>query len=106
MVPRGTLVLCVCGVSSEAWVRRHDGTNYVDVDAAIVMDHIVLAATSGPGYLLLDRRVQSMLHEVSTCPQDIIGSLHRWAIPTTIRGQAAQGTLDLVKFGPWPNLRR
>lgn len=40
------LVLCVCGVKAEGWVRRHDGKSYVDVDAAIVMDHIVLAATA------------------------------------------------------------
>jgi nitroreductase len=38
------LVLCVCGVPSEAWVRR-DGANYLHVDAAIVMDHIILQAT-------------------------------------------------------------
>lgn len=38
------LVLVVCGVSSEAWVRK-DGKSYLDVDAAIVMDHIILAAT-------------------------------------------------------------
>jgi nitroreductase len=42
---RAPLVLCVCGVEAEAWVRRHDGKHYLDVDAAIVMDHIVLAAT-------------------------------------------------------------
>ncbi len=40
------LVLCICGIDAEAWVRRHDGKSYLDVDAAIVMDHIVLAATS------------------------------------------------------------
>ena len=40
------VVLCVVGVEAEAWVRSHDGRSYVDVDAAIVMDHIVLAATS------------------------------------------------------------
>ena len=39
-------VLCVCGVEAEAWVRNHDGKSYLDVDAAIVMDHIVMAATS------------------------------------------------------------
>lgn len=37
------LVIGVCAVPSEAWVRR-DGVNYAFVDAAIVMDHIVLAA--------------------------------------------------------------
>jgi len=37
------LVICVCAVKSEAWVRR-DGKNYADVDATIVMDHLILAA--------------------------------------------------------------
>jgi len=39
------LVLAVCSLPAEAWVRR-DGKSYGDVDAAIVMDHLVLAATS------------------------------------------------------------
>jgi nitroreductase len=40
------LVLCVCIVPGEAWTRAaSDGRSYADVDAAIVMDHLVLAAT-------------------------------------------------------------
>ena len=39
------VVICVCGVPEEAWVRQ-DGRSHMDVDAAIVMDHLVLAATS------------------------------------------------------------
>jgi nitroreductase len=40
------LVLCVCTVPGEAWAREAtDGRSYADVDAAIVMDHLVLAAT-------------------------------------------------------------
>ncbi|MBN1260892.1 MAG: nitroreductase family protein [Anaerolineae bacterium] len=40
------LVLAVCAVTSEGWVRHfNDGKTYFDVDAAIVMDHMVLAAT-------------------------------------------------------------
>jgi len=38
------VVLCVCGVPEEAWVRK-DGRSHMDVDAAIVMDHLILAAT-------------------------------------------------------------
>ncbi len=38
-------VLCVCSTPGESWVRK-DGKNYSDVDAAIVMDHMVLAATA------------------------------------------------------------
>jgi len=36
-------VIGVCGIPEGNWVRR-DGKNYMDVDAAIVMDHIILAA--------------------------------------------------------------
>jgi nitroreductase len=39
------LVLLVCALPGTAWSRR-DGKNYADVDAAIVMEHIVLAATA------------------------------------------------------------
>jgi len=40
------LVLGVCGVAKEAWVRQADGMSYLYVDAAIVMDHIILAAAN------------------------------------------------------------
>ena len=39
------LVLCVCAVHDEAW-KRKDGKNFMDIDATIVMDHIILASTS------------------------------------------------------------
>jgi nitroreductase len=39
------LILCVCAVPGEAWTRSmYDGRSHADVDAAIVMDHMVLAA--------------------------------------------------------------
>ncbi len=38
------IVICVCGLPGQAWVRK-DGRNYCDIDAAIVMDHMILAAT-------------------------------------------------------------
>ncbi len=39
------LVLCVCAIPDEAWVREQDDKSYHEVDAAIVMDHIIYAAT-------------------------------------------------------------
>ena len=39
------LVICACGIPAQGWVRR-DGKNYSDVDVAIAMDHLVLAATN------------------------------------------------------------
>ena len=39
------LILCVCAVRAEAWRRTmYDGRSHADVDAAIVMDHLTLAA--------------------------------------------------------------
>ncbi len=37
------LVICACGLPAQNWVRR-DGKNYNDVDVAIAMDHLILAA--------------------------------------------------------------
>lgn len=37
------LVICACGIPDLAWVRG-DGRSYMDVDVAIAMDHLVLAA--------------------------------------------------------------
>jgi nitroreductase len=38
------VIIGVCVRPSEAWVRSSDGKCYADVDAAIVMDHLILAA--------------------------------------------------------------
>ena len=37
------IIICACGIPSSGWVRE-DGKSYIDVDVAIVMDHISLAA--------------------------------------------------------------
>ena len=39
------LVICVCGMPHTAWVRK-DGRNYFETDAAIAMDHLILAAAN------------------------------------------------------------
>jgi nitroreductase len=41
---RAPLVICACSVPARAWVRK-DGKNYSDIDVAISMDHLILAAT-------------------------------------------------------------
>ncbi|CAG1005491.1 3-hydroxypropanoate dehydrogenase [Anaerolineales bacterium] len=40
------LVIAVCAVSSQAWVRESDRFNARFIDAAIVADHLILAATN------------------------------------------------------------
>ncbi len=37
------IVICACGIPEQGWVRA-DGKSYIDVDIAIVMDHLSLAA--------------------------------------------------------------
>ena len=39
------LLVCVCAVPSQGWTHSQTGKNYCDVDAAIVMDHLIMAAT-------------------------------------------------------------
>ena len=39
------LVLCVVAEKDEAWTRPWDNFNIYQIDAAIVMDHMILAAT-------------------------------------------------------------
>jgi len=38
-------IIAVCSEKGKGWVRS-DGKNFADVDASIVMDHIILAATA------------------------------------------------------------
>lgn len=40
------LVIAVCAVSSQAWVRESDRFNARFIDAAIVADHLILAAAN------------------------------------------------------------
>ena len=40
------LVICVCALLAQGWERKYDGKNYSVVDAAITMDHLILAATN------------------------------------------------------------
>ncbi len=40
------LVICACGLPGQGWVRDADRVNYTTVDVAIVMDHLILAATA------------------------------------------------------------
>jgi nitroreductase len=39
------LVICACGIPAQGWVRS-DGKSYTNVDVAIAMDHLILAAAN------------------------------------------------------------
>lgn len=40
------IVICVCAIASEAWVRGADSKAHEQIDAAIAMDHLILAAAN------------------------------------------------------------
>ena len=65
------LVICICGVPAEGWVRR-DGKNYTDVDVAIAMDHLILAATdAGLGTCWIGAFYPTEAREVLGLPDDV-----------------------------------
>lgn len=65
------LVICVCAVKSEAWVSR-GGMNYVYVDVAIVMDHIILAATDlGLGTCWIGAFSKDVARDAFNLPDDL-----------------------------------
>jgi nitroreductase len=65
------LVLCVCALPAVGWVRM-DGKGYTDVDAAIVMDHLVLAATNlGLGTCWIAAFDPEAARQVLHLPEDV-----------------------------------
>jgi nitroreductase len=40
------LLIGICTLPGQAWVRKYDQKNYAEVDAAIAMDHLIMSATA------------------------------------------------------------
>ena len=40
------ILICAVGIPAQGWVRSDDRRRYLDVDVAIVMDHLILEATN------------------------------------------------------------
>ena len=66
------IIIAVCGVSEESWTRKDDSKASLDIDAAIVMDHIVLAATAlGLGTCWIAAFDPQAAREVLGLPEDV-----------------------------------
>jgi nitroreductase len=66
------IVICIVGVPSEGWVRQ-DGENYMLVDVAIVMDHLILEATNlGLGTCWVGAFNPTAAREVLGLPQNVV----------------------------------
>jgi nitroreductase len=69
------LVLAVCAVPRESWVRTCDGWNAAEVDATIAMTHIVLAATEeGLGTCWIAAFDPKAAREVLSLPPEVVPS--------------------------------
>ena len=97
------LVICICSIPDEGWVRM-DGKGYTDVDAAIAMDHLILAATDqGLGTCWIAAFDPAAAREVLGLPEGVE------PIAFTPLGYAAdrpgskerKARSDLVRFERW-----
>jgi nitroreductase len=69
------LVLAVCALPAEGWVRKADSWNAAEVDATIAMTHIVLAAAEeGLGTCWIAAFDPQAAREVLGLPPDVVPS--------------------------------
>lgn len=97
------LVVAVVAVPGEAW-RRMDGKPYDEVDAAIVMDHLVLAATSlGLGTCWVAAFDPDAAREVLGLPDDVEPvAFTPLGLPDRDRVDRGRRPLEeLVKYERW-----
>ena len=64
------IIICVCAMTKQAWSRPDK--SYSNVDAAIIMDHIILAATNeGLGTCWIGAFDPNAAREVLSIPEDV-----------------------------------
>lgn len=69
------LVLAVCALPAEGWVRKFDGWNAAEVDATIAMAHLVLAAADeGLGTCWIAAFDPQAAREVLGLPEGVVPS--------------------------------
>jgi len=96
-------VICVCCLISECWTRK-DGKSYGDVDAAIVMDHIILAAANeGSGTCWIGAFDAEAARDVPNLPDDVEPiAFTPLGYPADELGDKKRKPLqELVKYETW-----
>lgn len=97
------LVICACGLPEEGWTRR-DGKSYVDVDVAIAMDHLILAAANeGLGTCWVGAFDPDAAREVLNLPDDVEPiAFTPLGYPADEPGAKRRQPLgDLVRYEQW-----
>jgi nitroreductase len=69
---KAPVVIAVCILPKEAWVRSYDGKNYAMVDGALAMDHMTLAAAEvGLGTCWVGAFDPAALREILNLPDGV-----------------------------------
>ena len=98
------LVLCVCAVHGTGWTRRQDQKSFDDVDASIVMDHMILAATNeGLGTCWIGAYDPAAAREVLGVPENVEPIVFTpLGYPADSPGPKTRKPLaDLVRYERW-----
>jgi nitroreductase len=98
------LVLCVCGIHKKGWVRSFDNLNATMIDTAIVMTHILLAATNvGLGTCWIAAFNPTTAREFFRLPADIEPvALTPLGYPAdTLRPKERKPLTELVRYEHW-----
>ncbi len=97
------IVICACGVPGDNWVRS-DARNYVDVDVAIVMDHLILAAANeGLGTCWIGAFDPSAARRVLGLPSDVepLAFTPLGYPADRLREKKRKTIEDLVRYEKW-----
>jgi nitroreductase len=99
------LVLAVVGLPEQAWQRRrYDGKSCLDIDAAIVMDHMILAAAElGLGTCWIAAFNPSAARAVLNLPPEVEPLLFTpLGYPAgAVRPKVRKELADLVRYEHW-----
>ena len=97
------IVIRIIGSPSEGWVR-HDGKNYFEVDVAIAMDHLILAAHNLQlGTCWVGAFNPDAAYEVLGLPKDVVPvAFTPLGYPDKEPREKVRKSLsDLVKYEKW-----
>jgi nitroreductase len=98
------LILCAVGLPRESWVRSADKRRYLDVDVAIVMDHLILeAANQGLGTCWIAAFNAKAAREALRLPDEVEPLIFTpLGYPADTPGPKVRKPLDsLVRFEHW-----
>jgi len=98
------LILCTVGLPKASWVRSADQRRYLDVDVAIVMDHLILEATNqGLGTCWIAAFNASAAREILRLPDEVEPLIFTpLGYPADFPGPKERKPMnDLVRYEHW-----